>query len=299
MGGSELENLARPASARPTTVLFAEVGSPPRDPAATDDALQGSVARYLQVLGQAAELSGGRVLHTHTQGVLALFSTPDAAAAAAARMHAYAQTLTPDQPKLDVRIGFHAGPVAQRNDDIFGDTVNLALKIAEEAKDGQILTSHDTASSLAPAVQELVRPARGQKCELLLGNLEWRNAVNQIVAARKTALQPRAVLRLSCRGTAVVRRREGDSALIGRDPGCDLCVEGIAVSRRHCVIVRRDAGFVLRDQSTNGTYVTVTGQPEVRVQAKELPLGRCGVIALGEPAMATDAAVRYACEILP
>jgi len=282
---------AAPPAARPTTVLCAEVGGAPQDAAQ-------SVQRYLQVLGQAATLSGGRVLHTHANGVLALFSTPDAAAAAAARMHTYAQTLPPEQPKLEVRIGFHAGPVGQRNDDIFGDTVNLALKIAEEAKDGQILTSHDTASSLAPGVQELVRPARGNKCELQLGKLEWQNAVNQIVSARNTSSRPRAVLRLSCRGTAVVRRREGDTALIGRDPECDLRVDGIAVSRRHCAILRRDAGFVLCDQSTNGTYLTVAGHSEVHVHARELPLGRAGVIALGESAIATDVVVRYACEIL-
>ena len=297
MGGAELDGLARPATARPTTVLFAEVGSPPRDPAATNASPSAPVARYLQVLGQAAELSGGRVLHQHPQGVLALFSTPDAAAAAAARMHAYAQTLSSEQPKLDVRIGFHCGPVAQRNDDIFGDTVNLALKIAEEAKDGQILTSHDTASSLAPDVQELVRPTRGEKCELLLGRLEWQNAVNQILSARHSSSQPRAVLRLSCRGTTLVRRREGDLALIGRDPESDLRVDGIAVSRRHCAIVRRGAGFVLHDRSTNGTYVTVAGQPEVRVHASDLLLGTSGVIALGESAMATDVVVRYACEM--
>jgi adenylate cyclase len=298
MGGAELDNLARSATARPTTVLFAEVGSPPGDPAATDTNASAPLARYLQVLGTAAELSGGRVLHQHTSGVLALFSTPDAAAVAAARMHAYAQSLRPEQPKLDVRIGFHAGPVAQRNDEIFGDTVNLALQIADEAKDGQILTSHDTASNLAPAVQELVKPTRGKKCELLLGKLEWQNAMNRIVSARNTSLQPRVVLRLTCQGATVVRRRDGDTALIGRDPECDLRVEGGAVSRRHCTILRRDAGFVLCDQSTNGTFVSVAGHDEVHVHAREVPLGKSGLIALGRPASATDLVVKYACEVL-
>ena len=121
---------AHPA-ARPTTVLCAEVGG------AQPGAAQ-SMTRYLQVLGQAATLSGGRVLHTHANGVLALFSTPDAAAAAAARMHAYTRALPETSDHPGVRIGFHAGPVGQRNDEIFGDTVNLALQLADQAKSGQI-----------------------------------------------------------------------------------------------------------------------------------------------------------------
>jgi len=224
LGGSELEKLAPPAATRHTTVLCAEAGAPPQP-----------AARYLEVLGQAAELSGGRVLHTHPNGVLALFSSPDAAAAAAARMHVYAQALPPEQPKLDVRIGFHAGPVAQRNEDIFGDTVNLALQLADQARGGQILTSHDTASSLTPAVQGLVRPIKhlrvqGKKSELLLGELVWKDAVNQIVAARHASSLARAVLRVTYRGKALFRRREGDTMALGRDPQCDLKVDDAAVS---------------------------------------------------------------------
>ena len=292
MGSPELESLAGPRvpGARPTTVLCAEVGAPSQP-----------ATRCLEALGLAAALSGGRVLHTHANGVLALFSTPDAAAVAAARMHAYAQALEPADPKFGVRIGFHAGPVAQRDGDIFGDTVNLALQLAEEAKSGQILTSHETASGLAPAIQGLVRPARhlrvkGKTGELLLGELVWQNAVSQIVSARGTASSAHAVLRLACRGKALFRRREGDTVSMGRDPECDLRVEDTTASRRHCTIVRRDAAFILRDHSSNGTFVTLSGQREVRIHEQELPLGKSGVVALGQSATATEHIVNYFCE---
>ena len=290
MGGSELEKLAPPAATRHTTVLCAEAGAPPQP-----------AARYLEVLGQAAELSGGRVLHTHPNGVLALFSTPDAAAAAAARMHVYAQALPPEQPKLEVRIGFHAGPVAQRNEDIFGDTVNLALQLADHARGGQILTSHDTASSLTPAVQGLVRPIKhlrvqGKKSDLLLGELVWKDAVNQIVSARRASFPARAVLRVTYRGKAIFRRREGDTMALGRDPQCDLKVDDAAVSRQHCTIARKGAVFVLRDHSSNGTFVTVAGQSEARIHDQELALGKSGLIALGQSAPTTEHVISYVCE---
>ena len=259
---------------RPTTVLFAEVAGAP-------------AARTLDVLGQAAELSGGRVLHRHATGVLALFSTPDAAAAAAARMHAYAQAMVDAAESPGVRIGFHSGPVGQRNADVFGDTVNLALKLADQAKSGQILTSSDTASTLSPALQELVRPSGPVK------ELVWRESLASVVAALGTTGPVRGELRLTYRGKVLLRRREGDLVSIGRDPECDVQVDDIGVSRRHCSIERRGAAFTLRDHSMNGTFVTI-GQTEVR--AGELPLGKSGTIALGQPASAGGQVIQYSCE---
>jgi adenylate cyclase len=282
IGNSALDGAA-PPRARPTTVLFAEVTGAPAAPT-------------LDALGHAAALSGGRVLHRHATGMLALFSTPDAAAAAAARMHAYAQALPDVAEKPGVRIGFHTGPVGQRNEDIFGDTVNLALQLADQAKSGQILTSHDTASTLSPALQEMVRPSghvRVQgKGDLLLGELVWRKNMNNVVGASGAAV--RAVLRLTYGNKTVIRRREGDTVSIGRSMECDLPIDDINVSRRHCSIERRGAAFTLRDYSMNGTFVTIAGQVEVRVS--ELPLGNSGTIALGQSASAGGPVVRYACE---
>ncbi len=59
----------------------------------------------------------------------------------------------------------------------------------------------------------------------------------------------------------------GDRFTIGRQPDCDLAISRIEVSRRHCEIVRTDAGrFDLRDlDSRHGTLVN--GRP---VRVKEL-----------------------------
>lgn len=283
------------SAARRTTVLLAEVRSPAPSPGGF------AFKRWLEVLRQAAELSGGRVLHDRNSAVVALFSSPDAAAAAAARMHAYAETLPPAPGKPAVGVAFHSGPVAQRDQDIFGDTVNLALQLVSEAADGQILTSHDTASALSPAIQSAVRPARrmrlkGKDDELLLGELVWRNMTKQIVAAQAKAARPRAALHLAWGGKTLLRRREGESVSLGRDAACDVRLDGAAVSRTHCTIVRRDAAFFLRDHSSNGTFVTLRGQSEVRVKDKELSLMCAGRIALGQPADAAATPIAFNCE---
>lgn len=272
---------------RHTTVLFAE-------------ARGAGAARYVEVLGQAAELSGGRVLHKRDNGVLALFATPNAAAAAAARMHTYAQTLPPLPERTGLRIGFHAGPVGQRDHDIFGDTVNLALRVADQAKDGQVLVTHDTASSLSPALQNLVRPsghvtASGSSNNILLGELAWRDAIRQIAAARDADAEPRTVLEVSYGARKVVRRRQGDSVFIGRDKACDLVVEAGRASRRHCTIVRRGASLILCDTSSNGTFVTPQGASEIQVRSGEITLATSGCISLGQPAASSADLVRYRC----
>lgn len=47
-----------------------------------------------------------------------------------------------------------------------------------------------------------------------------------------------------------------DSFVIGRDPGSDLHIQDIEVSRRHTRLIAQSGGFVLEDLgSTNGTFV--------------------------------------------
>jgi adenylate cyclase len=282
---------AAPESARltkrHTTVLFAE-------------ARGADAARYVEVLGQAAELSGGRVLNTRHNGVLALFATANAAAAAAARMHTYAQTLLPLPERTALRIGFHAGPVGQRDHDIFGDTVNLALRVADQAKDGQVLVTHDTASSLSPALQNLVRPsghvtASGSVDSILIGELAWRDALPQITATRDVDAEPRTVLEVRHGASSVVRRRQGDSVLIGRDEQCDVVVEAAHASRRHCTIVKRGGSLILCDTSSNGTFVTPQGGSEIHVRSGEISVAMSGCISVGQPTASSAALVRYRC----
>lgn len=46
-----------------------------------------------------------------------------------------------ESPPLRVRIGMAAGEPVQRNDDIFGSTVNLASRVCDAADAGRILVS--------------------------------------------------------------------------------------------------------------------------------------------------------------
>src|ERR1700704_873287 len=124
---------------RQTTVLFADVsGSTKLYETAGDAAALTAIGRCIEGMRKAADTTGGRGVQTIGDERMALCPSPDAAAGAAAEMHATIEQLPEvGGTKLGVRVGFHSGPVIQRENDVFGDTVNMAARLGEQAGEGQ------------------------------------------------------------------------------------------------------------------------------------------------------------------
>ena len=57
-------------------------------------------------------------------------------------------------------------------------------------------------------------------------------------------------------GTVFSFKESSLPLLIGRDPGCDICIPQSYVSRRHCELYLEYDVLFLRDISTNGTIVS-------------------------------------------
>ena len=292
-------------ASRQTTVLFADVtGSTKLYETAGDALAAETIGRCLEELRLSAEATGGRVVKTMGDSVMALFSSPDAAASAAARMQVAIESLPPlGDIKLGVRIGFHAGPVIQRDNDIYGDTVNVAYRLHEQAKKGQVLTSDDTASLLPQLLRNSTRllysvQVKGKAEDVALCELVWRQSpdITDLATTMSVLRIPLARLRLKYLGRDIARRRGSDALLIGRDAGCDLVVADTKASRQHCTIERRQDRFLLRDHSTNGTFVTVVDEMEVVLQREEFPLRKHGWIAFGQPRAGTSDIVEFFCE---
>lgn len=260
MGGLEAALLRERRAMRRTAVLVAAMDAPQRQ---GEPAGPRTLARCLEVLGQAAEGAGGRVVRRRGGQLVALFPTPDLAAAAAACMHQEAQRLLPDAPA--VRSGLHIGPVAQRGHEVAGDTISLAAELASRAGPGQILTP--------------------------LGELPWRG-----LRALDAPFERGAALELTYRHVTRVRRREGDALTLGRNPDCDVCVDLRLASRRHCTIERRDGKLRLRDHSANGTFVTLEGGQEARIRDEEIVLNGRGWLSLGVSRLLAEELVRFRCE---
>ena len=290
--------------ARQVTVLFADVSDSTKlYESEGDKAAMEAIARCIDQLRQNVERSGGRVVKTIGDEVMAVFPTPDAAAYAASDMQ-YSIDALPlvGATKLGVRIGFHCGPVIQSDNDLFGDTVNLAARLVEQAGRSQIIISRETSDRLGPVFRGFKRPlypihVKGRAEEVGLCELIWRHAddVTMSLASRSSAKPEPLALRLKYRDQEIIRRRDNDSISIGRAPDCSLVIASNMASRKHCTIERRQDRFVLADQSTNGTYVTAEGDPEILLQREEFRLGKHGWIAFGQPRAEADEVVEYFC----
>ena len=289
---------------RKTTVMFASfVDAAKLAEAAGDSAAQGAIQRCFERIGGAATSCGGRLVKTTQDKAMILIATPDAAADAAVAIHtAVNEFPAVSAIKLGLGIGFHYGPVIQKETDVFGDTVNLASRLGEQAAKGQIITSQETAGAFSPIYRPWVRKlgtvqVKGRSDEVEICELVWRaDDSATLVAKRKVDLDGVKKLKLKYRGLEIERRREKDAIVIGRESDCGLVVESDQVSRHHCTIERRGDKFVIADTSSNGTYVTIQGEEEVLLQREELVLRRRGWLAFGQPRVAAkEAAVEFIC----
>ena len=279
---------------RQAAVLFADVSASTKlYETAGDTVAHEAIQRCIKAMARATGAAHGRVIKTIGDEVMSLFTSPDAAAAAAAEMQVAVDSLPPvANNKLGLRIGFHFGPVLQEKDDVFGDTVNLAARLVAQAVKGQIITTTATADMLPPPLRGMTRElyaiqVKGKAEDVNLCEVIWkRHDEDTTVMAsgrRPTARKVPVVLRLKYREKEVVRRRDNDSIDVGRDPECGLVISDHMASRRHCTMERRGDKYVLKDHSTNGTYVTAEGDTEQVLLREELALRKHGWIAFGQP----------------
>jgi adenylate cyclase len=288
---------------RKTTVMFASlVGMDNVVQAGGEGAAQDAAARCFERIGGAATSCGGRLAKTMRDKAMILVATPDAAADAAVAIHtAVGEFPAVAGAKLSLGIGFHYGPVIQKETDVFGDTVNLAARLGEQAAKGQIITTIETSNSFSPIYRPWLRKlgtvdVKGRSEAVEIGELVWRaDDSATLVTKRRVTTEGVLKLKLKYRGAEVVRRREKDAVVVGRDPECGLVVDDDQVSRHHCTIERRGDKFVLADTSSNGTYVTIQGAEEVLLQREELTLSKRGWIAFGQPRVAAKEAVEFIC----
>jgi adenylate cyclase len=289
---------------RQLTVLFADVsGSTKLYESEGDKVAMEAIARCIDQLRQTVESSGGNVVKTIGDEIMAVFPTPDAAANAASSMQ-YAIDALPivGATKLGVRIGFHFGPVIQLDNDFFGDTVNLAARLVEQAASNQIIISRETSDRLGPIFRSFKRPlypihVRGKTEEVGLCELIWRHADDQTMSvSRLSGDKPEPlVLHLKFREREIICRRNSEAITIGRDPDCSLVIANSMASRKHCTVERRQDKFILADQSTNGTYVTDEGGSELLLRREEFRLGIRGWISFGQPKAEAEEVVEYFC----
>jgi hypothetical protein len=192
--------------------------------------------------------------------------------------------------QLTIRVGFHYGPVIQAGDDVFGDSVNVAARMAGLALAGQAITDAETVGALSSSLRDTVRqinalPVKGKAEEIEVHELMWQAGVDRTVIpgripAPSIPSQPATgpKMKVVYRGREIIAK---DTIFLGRDDSNTLFIMDPMASRRHAKIELRAGKFVLIDQSSNGTFVSFGANAEMHLKREEVILHGKGKIAFG------------------
>jgi len=134
------------SSSQPIAVQFSDLRGFTSFTAQHGDEKAFQIARqFVNLVGASVEQHEGRLLKTYGDGVMTSFKDPAQAVRCAVTMQ---ETLCKtycggddDDPVISAGIGLTWGSVIQTDGDLFGHSVNLAKRLADEAKGGQIVTS--------------------------------------------------------------------------------------------------------------------------------------------------------------
>jgi class 3 adenylate cyclase len=242
----------------------------------------------------------GRVVKTIGDEVMAAFADPTAAAQAATNMMREMEHGLPGVSiPLQLRIGFHHGPVLEAEGDVFGDTVNTAARLVKLAKPGQIMTSSAAVEHFSLLFKQASRnlerfTLKGKSEEFAVYELIWDEPEDATILAGKdnmaallAALAAGAQLKLHPpQGGSFTLNAARPGACFGRAADSDVAMDDPRVSRRHAKIELRRDKFVLVDESSNGTYVRFEGQDEILLRREEVVLQGRGCIGFGNSTQA-------------
>jgi len=270
-------------------VLFADIaGSTRLYECLGDKCAQNLIARCLDILSEVTDRHKGKVIKTIGDEIMSVFPSADNAVEAAEEMHrSLGKVHIADTAPPNIRIGIHTGPTIIENNDVFGDTVNVAARMAAIAKQRQIITTQETVDALIHKHQRSYRlidrtTVKGKSGELNIYELIWeRQAVTLMVTDSYESKPLFSCIKIRMGDYTVEVSKDKPCVTMGRQSHNDLTVEDDRVSRSHARIEYRRGKFVLIDQSTNGTCLSVKGERSVNIKRDEVTLKGEGIIGLG------------------
>ena len=275
---------------RERTVLFADFrGSTSLYETAGNAAATQRVTAGVAALGDAVAHSGGRVVKTLGDGLMAVFDAPSQALHAADGMHAALVRLDGAAP-LKLQVAIACGEVVEVAGDCFGDAVNVAARLLGHADDDETLVTADARAGLDTAEErERFRslggvPLRGRSEPVHVHLLEavGHSDSTRTAFAGLSEVEAPPGIRLTWIDLDRTYRPHELPIVLGRGIEADYCVADSRVSRSHARIDCHGGSFQLTDLSYNGTFVRFDNDAELL----SLRRGSCtlhgrGIIALG------------------
>jgi class 3 adenylate cyclase len=283
-------------SVQPITILFADIaGSTKLFEKLGDLGARTITSAVLGALTEITRQHGGRVIKTIGDELMCTFPGPMAGLMASIDMQRRVHgDVIWQRDFLAVRIGLHHGEALLEDNDVYGDAVNTAARMTSMAKREQIVTTLSTIRGLTNA--SIIRTRHlgdvrvaGKQHPVEIVDVIWQEDTSNVtMVARAIRLEDAPAgqkLSIRVRGQLIELSSGSPPLGLGRDPANQVVIDNEWVSRNHALIEFQRGFFVLTDRSTNGTYVRLGEDDEIRLHRDSLQLRKSGVISLGQ---ATD-----------
>lgn len=251
------------------------------------------VTETVDAIARRVPATGGVLVKTLGDGLMAVFPTATQAVEAAEQMHeeldivmARRAAITGfGEARLQLQVCVALGETVEVSGDFFGDAVNVAARLLDHAGDNETLVTADVMRALPAESRGLFRSldrvrlrGRVETVEVHIMSRRGLDTAPTLVGAPALGMAgPDAVV--LCWGG--VRRRFNAADLpvvIGRGAASDMQIDDARVSRSHCRIDLVGATLQLSDLSINGTFVRFASEDEV----VSLRRGSCTLHGSGE-----------------
>ncbi len=292
-------------------VMFADVaGSSAMYENMGDEAARERISKALDALISITRRHNGKLVKTIGDEILVYFTDTDMAVIASqAIQETMEDDRSPETIGVSIRIGMQHGSAILENNDIFGDTVNVAARVAGLAKARQILCTHEVAilvknEELAAKMRPYDRlsiKGRNERLDVYLVAWEAEDDMTNMATASSFTNPARydqaENLKLTHGKHSYTIPTGTNSFVMGRGKDSDLIIQGDLISRHHSRIDHRRGKFILSDQSTNGTFVRSAEGQDIFLRSEELALFGSGHISLGKKVDLADFnIIKFDCE---
>ena len=232
----------------------------------------------------------GEVVQAIGDELMCRFPTAEDACAAAIAMQERIthHDLSPPLP-VKVRIGLQWGEALSEGNNLYGDAVNTAARLAHIAQGGQIMTSQCVITRAEGAVGDRWReigalPLKGKEAPLPVCEILWepQDRTGRLAATMISRLPSSSCqLHVTFGETEIVLGGGRRCIKLGREMDNDLVIPYPEVSRSHATIECRMDKYYLVDHSTNGTTLVGPDGTYLTLHREEAPLAGCGEVLCG------------------
>jgi class 3 adenylate cyclase len=170
----------------PVTVLFSDIkGSTAYFEKYGDAQGLAMVQRHNSLLFPVIEDCGGRVVKTIGDAIMAVFADPKGALQGAISMQRVLESdriNNPVEEQIRIKVGLHTGPCIVKDKDLYGDVVNVASRVQNQAEPDQILITEDLLETAKHIGIQCARMGhtnmRGRLEPIIIYAMAWSSNVN-------------------------------------------------------------------------------------------------------------------------